>query len=252
MMRRGITISCPGIGDALQFSSLPENYFRATGERLIDVGRHWIFDYNPYVLREETPDDVTELWNFGPKKYEWPVPVEAPEVYRSNAEIWASFFGVPVVLNRPRLYAYEDFPYENRIDILLQTRGRSHGELPEHVIQHVINKYGPNSVLHIGNDEPRDFGLMKIQTPTLWDLVREIASCRMLIGPDSGPAWIAACYPDVVVKKVRLARVHGEKELKHWVPLERANFHSHWDDRVFQVYNASEDDVGFTQSYKKL
>jgi hypothetical protein len=43
-----------GIGDGIQFSSVPENYFIATGKKLYDVSKPWFFDHNPYVTRELT------------------------------------------------------------------------------------------------------------------------------------------------------------------------------------------------------
>jgi hypothetical protein len=242
-----------GIGDKIQFTSLPENFFRATGRKLIDVSKSWVFDHNPYVDRESNAQNPIELWNF-PKIWEWPVPRPGQTVYQSNAEIWAAHFGVPVVLNRPRLYFSEQpLPYEKRELILLHTQGRSHGEMPEKVIRWVIEKYAPTQRLfQVGLPGGADLGIPHLSTPTAWDLANVISECRLFIGVDSGPSWIAACYPEVMVKKIRLRAVHGEKELKDWIPLEISNFHSHWDDRLFQVYNASEEDVGFTQSYLKL
>lgn len=239
-----------GIGDKVQFSSLPENYFRATGQKLVDVSRAWIFDHNPFVVRGVTPEKAVELWNF-PKKWEWPRPRAA--VYQSNAEIWSRLFGATPALIRPRLYRYEDFPYHEREMILFQTHGKSHGTMPDYVIEHVLKKYGPTKRLyHVGLPSDPDYGIPKIKTPTLWDLVAVISRAQMLIGPDSGPAWIAACYPDVLVKKVRLRNVHGYKPFDEWVPLEIDNIHSHWDDRAFMVYNKFEDDIGFTMTYRKL
>lgn len=251
-MRLGFTIrDYIGVGDRIQFTSLPENYFRATGKKLVDVSRSWIFDHNPFVDRENKAEKTTELWNFGPRQYEWPRPRKG--VYQSNAEIWARAFGVAPTLIRPRLYKFEEFPFEKRELILFQTHGKSHGVMPDHVIDHVIKKYKPtNRLYHIGLPNTPDYGIPKISTPTLWDLAEIISQARMLIGPDSGPAWIAACYPDVIVKKVRLRNVHGSKPFDEWVPLEIDNHHSHWDDRAFMVHNKFEDDIGFTMSYRKL
>lgn len=242
-----------GIGDGLQFSSLPENYYRATGKRLLDISHPWFFDHNPYVIRNSPnrPSRCVELWNFGPRQYDWPKPrgADDPQVYLSNAEVWASLFKVPVVLNRPRLYQFEDWHYSKRELILLQTKGKSHGALPEVIVEHVIKKYGAENIMQIGFDN-RDFGLTKLETPTYWDLAEVIARARIFIGPDSGPGWIAACYPDVVLKIVRLRE--SPDKLKNWVPLDRGNIHSFWDDRCRQVFNTSEEDVGFTSTFRKL
>jgi hypothetical protein len=72
----GVTIrKTIGVGDTVQFSSLPENYFKATGNRLLDVSKSWIYDFNPFVLRDESivPEKVVELWNF-PQVDPWPNP----------------------------------------------------------------------------------------------------------------------------------------------------------------------------------
>lgn len=240
-----------GVGDALQFSSLPENYYRATGKKLLDVSKPWFFDHNPYVTRTVSfvPSKTLQLWNFGhADKYEWPRP--RAEVYLSNAEIHAAVLGVPVVLNRPRLYKYEDTPFEKRSAILLQTRGISHGTMPKHVIDHVVKKYKPTGRLyHIGTPNP-EVNLPQITTPTLWDLARVISEASLFIGVDSGPGWIAACYPDVTLKILRTKPTPDI--FKSWVPLQIQNIHSHWDDRCRQVFNPSEDDCGFTYSYRRL
>lgn len=240
-----------GIGDALQFSSLPENYFRATGRKLYDVCEPWFFDHNPFITRDarEGIERTIEMWNFGPTQYQWPK-LRPQGVYLSNAEIHASVLGVPVSLNRPRLYQFEEFPFAERQVVLLHVDGRSHGTMPDHVIAHVLKKYAPTRQLYqIGVGGP-DLGIPRLKTKTLWDLAAIVSRARLLIGMDSGPAWIAACFPDVVVKKLRTKP--SVETFKTWVPLEAANIHSHWDDRCHQIFNPSEEDVGFTSTYRKL
>lgn len=257
-MSIGITIkSRIGIGDALQFSSLPENYFRATGERLIDLSQPWFFDHNPFVMRDskQPPNKTVEMWNFSPKQWDWPHPrsEDEPQVYQCNAEIWASLFKVPLTLNRPRLYMYEDYAYEKRQTVLLHTMGKSHGEMPEHIIEHVFRKYRGCKLVHIGLEAApliKKLGIECIVTPTMWDLAKVISEAKMLIGLDSGPAWIAACYPDVVVKKIRMKPT--PEHFKNWIPLNIGNIHSHWDDRCHQIFNPTDVDIGFTSSYRKI
>lgn len=251
MKTHGFTIRQVGIGDGVQFTSLPENYFRKTGQKLIDISKPWYLDSNPYVERDATPDEVKELWNY-PKQYEWPKIRE--HSYLSNAEIHASVFGiVHPHLIRPRLYRYEHCPFEERESILFHPYGKSHGALPDEIIDHVLRKYKRTGRLRqIGLNTDPDLGIPKISTPTLWDLAYVISRARMFIGVDSGPSWIAACYPDVQIKKVRTKFQYGFCEPQDWSPLDVRNPHSFWDDRAFQIYNTSEDDIGFTLSYKKL
>lgn len=205
------------------------------------------------MLRDRTviPDTSVELWNFGlhTPKYQWPK-VREHGVYVSNAEIHAAIFGIPAVLNRPRLYKFEDYPFEKREMIIIQTEGRSHGEMPEHVIYHILKKYGPTRQLYQIGVSPKDIGVPQLKTKTLWDLAEVLSQARMFIGIDSGPSWIASCYPDVQVKVLR-TRPKPE-EFKTWVPLEVSNIHSHWDDRCRQTFNPTEEDIGFTYSYRRL
>jgi hypothetical protein len=117
-----------------------------------------------------------------------------------------------------------------------------------------LEKYGAmgftGDLYQIGVAKDIDLGIPRLITPTLWDLVREISEARMLIGMDSGPAWIAACFPDVIVKKLRTTPKADRFE--DWVPLEIRNIHSHWDDRCHQIFNPTDFDIGFTSSYRKI
>lgn len=245
-----------GVGDAIQYSSLPENYFTATGEKLFDISRPWFFDYNPYVERDlkgEKLTKVTEMWNFSPRQYDWPVPQRSQAVYNSNAEIWSLVLGVETTLNRPRLYRYENFPFEERELILLHLDGRSHGMMPKHVIEHILGKYLPTGRLAQIGTNLENIGipeLLHINTPTLWDLAEVVSKARMLICVDSGPSWVAACYPDVIIKKLRTKP--SPETFKTWTPLAVNNIHSHWDDRCHQIFNPTEQDIGFTSSYRKI
>ncbi len=250
---RGISINPKiGIGDGLQYSSVPENYYRQTGQKLLDVSRPWFFDHNPFVVRDPriVPEKTIEMWNFSPRQYDWPI-LRPQGVYLSNAEIFAAVFGVPAVLNRPRLYQYEGFPFHKREKILFHSHGKSHGAMPDHVIAHVLKKYAPTRRLYqIGLPDAPSLGIPKIETKTLWELAAVISEAQMLIGVDSGPSWIAACYRDVLVKKLRTKP--AVEAFKTWVPLQVENVHSHWDDRCHQIFNVSEEDVGFTSSYRHI
>ncbi len=234
-----------GIGDTVQYSSLPENYYKSTGERLIDVSHSWIFDHNPYVVRGRIPDKNVQLINWKPQHYEYKN-LRAPCVYLSNAESHAQLFNLDVHLARPRLYCHEDFPYRKRSLILFHPQGISQNRIPDHVAEHVIRKY--DGLVQIGLPSDLSYGIPRIETPTIWDLVKVISQAKMLIGMCSGPAWIAACYPDIQIKKI-----NSELHRKLRVPLNTADPVSHFDDlNLFQIYNTTERDYGISQSYTRI
>lgn len=251
-MNIGFTIRPVGVGDGIQFTSLPENYFRKTGKKLIDVSKPWYLDYNPYVLRDKQADKIIELWNY-PKQYEWPK-IRSENVYLSNAEIHSSVFGIETPsLIHPKLYCFEDVSFYERKNILFHPYGKSHGALPDEVIAHVLKKYKNENLFQIGLASDPDLGIQRILTSTLWELVRVISECRMLIGVDSGPSWIASCYPDIVIKKIRTKFQYGYCEPKDWVPLDVNNSHSFWDDfSLAQIYNCSGTAQGAFRSYLEI
>lgn len=258
-----------GIGDALQFSSLPENFFRNYGQCLIDIDHHWIFDHNPYVIRFEKgnenflPEIVVDLWQDVERfKSDMRRSSFAPKVFTSNAEAILSIMqnvieGRPkVYLNHPRLYYSEGYPFEKREMILLHTTGRSNGEMPDYLIDHVVKKYKPTGKL-VQIAGPKDKivpGLPLIRTATLWAAAEVISRSRLFIGPDSGLAWIAACYPDVQIKKIRLTKPWGVVGNWHdWVPLQLNHPASHWDDTtLFQLYNLEDFDSGIFKSWREI
>jgi hypothetical protein len=137
----GVTLrGANGIGDKLQFASFPENYFRNTGKRIVDLDCAWIFDHNPYVVRHEEPETVINLWLL-----RWVVPgkeladkllnktvffskeiaeeVLKKPIFSSIAERTATAFGHTVYLRHPRLYRFED---ERTINsrVVIHTTGR--------------------------------------------------------------------------------------------------------------------------------
>ena len=254
-----------GIGDAIQFSSLPENYFRNYGQCLIDIDKHWVFDYNPYVIRidDYSPDIVIDLWqDCDLLKCNMRKSHTSPQVFTSNAEANLSIFRnvlekkPKVFLNRPRLYKFEQYNFEKRKWIFLHTTGRSNGPMPDFLIKHIIDKYKYTGFLvQIAgpNDKIVD-GLHVVRPKNLWEAAELISKARMFIGPDSGLAWIAACYPDVQVKKVRLTEPWGiVGSWPEWVPLQTNHPQSHWDDlSLFELYNLEDFDRGIFKSWRRI
>ncbi len=68
---------------------------------------------------------------------------------------------------------------------------------------------------------------------------------------DSGPYWIAACYPGIFRKKV-LMQYPPEYLHNRFVPMLLLNLHVHWHDASCLYYNRTTDDAGITYSYLKI
>ena len=52
-----------GLGDQIQLTSFPENYFKNTGEKLIDLDNNLLFDNNPYIVRNVNPSNILDIWS---------------------------------------------------------------------------------------------------------------------------------------------------------------------------------------------
>ncbi|MFD1556903.1 hypothetical protein ACFSHT_14945 [Paraburkholderia silviterrae] len=261
----GITLEgALGLGDQLQFSSFPENHYRNTGQKIVDVDRAWIFDHNPYVVRNEQSERVLNLWS---KQWPWAELVPAPEyekkpVYSSIAERTGTIFGHVAYLRHPRLYRFEELPTLER-RIVIHTTGKrvpvqsAYGEdharcLSEEIIDHIRKTYAGYEIIQVGSLDDIDAQVVDCRgIGDIWEVVRLIAQARIYIGVDSGPYWIASCFPKIFRKKV-LMQYPPEFLRDGFVPMHALNAHTHWHDHSCLYFNRTVDDAGITYGYLKL
>jgi hypothetical protein len=261
----GITFKrASGLGDQLQFSSFPENYFRNTGEKANDVDRSWIFDHNPYVERDKVPDRVIDLWT-----QPWPLQKGVTQkeyadkpVFFSQADRTSTIFNHIAYLRHPRLYRFEELVKLDK-RVIVHTTGKrippctAQGEdhfrvLSEEIIRHVRHAYRGYEIIQVGSKEDLDAQVVDRRgISDIWEVVRIIAQAGTFIGVDSGPSWIAACYPRIFRKKV-LMQYPPEYLRKHFVPMHVLNAHLHWHDSSCIYYNRTLDDAGISYSYLKI
>ena len=260
----GITLGeAAGLGDKLQFSSFPENHFRNTGEKVVDLDRSWIFDHNPYVVRDVAPSRTIDLW-----AAPWPLRRQitheqyaAKPVFFSLADRTASIFNYTAYLRHPRLYRYEDLPRLER-RVVLHTTGKNipprtqQGEdaprvLTPEIIEHVKAAYAGYEIMQVGSKEDVDAGVVDCRGAELWEVAKITAQAGIFIGVDSGPYWIAACYPRIFRKKV-LMQYPAEYLHRQFVPMHVITLHVHWHDLSCLYFNRTKDDAGVTYSYLKL
>jgi hypothetical protein len=261
----GITFrGAQGLGDQLQFSSFPENHFRNTGEKVIDLDGAWIFDHNPYVLRDVAPTGTVDLWTAA-----WPFKAgmtheqyAARPIFFSLAERTSAIFNHAAYLRHPRLYRFEDLPQIQK-RVVLHTTGKRlppvtpQGEdaarvLSAEIIEHVRSAYRGYEIIQVGSRDDVDAGVVDCRgIEDIWDVVKIVAQAAIFIGVDSGPYWIASCFPRIFRKKV-LMQYPPDYLRRAFVPMHVPNPHVHWHDASCLYFNRGPDDAGVTYGYLKL
>ena len=260
----GITLGDNSLmGDKLQFASFPENYYRNTGEKVIDLDCLWIYDHNPFVVRGRVPTQVMNL-----KAEPWPqllghtsvAQFLAKPIFFSSADRTACIFNHIAYLRHPRLYAYEDLPTINN-RIVIHTTGRTFDRtmkedqpkvLADEIMHYIRIKYRNYDLIQVGSKDDADAHVVDCRgLQDIWETVKIIAQAGMFIGVDSGPSWIAASYPAIFRKKV-LMQYSPEFLRTSFIPMHLLIPHQHWYDASFIYYNRSKDDAGITYSYLKL
>tara|TARA_B100000424_G_scaffold232791_1_gene195775 strand:+ start:9459 stop:10232 length:774 start_codon:yes stop_codon:yes gene_type:complete len=255
----GFTCSQDGIkkynamGDWLVASSFPENIFKLTNEKVIDVYKSWVFDHNPYVVRNEEPEriiDIMPAWF----KYSRSSPI----IYSfsdSLVTMFSNYRGQPP-LRHPRLYKYEDLDMiPNRI--VLHIDGSHDKPTPrlmdEEVINFILDKYKNYDIIQVGgkNDRVID-GITNLLGMDYWETVKIISQCAMFIGVDSGPLHIAQAYPKIN-RKMIVTKAQFESDWpEHYWPMNPNDNYSFWYDWDINYFNEFDRDVGVTTSYKDI
>ena len=139
-----------GIGDRIQFGCLPENFFLNTGHKIIDVSKCYVFDHNPYVQRDVSPDRIIDLWT-----YHW----EPSSKFLSKSERWCHSLELETCyLRHPRLYIYEDLPTQKDL-VVVHTSGKMKGVFSDKVIDQIQKNYEDYEIVQIGgvNDKKTPF-----------------------------------------------------------------------------------------------
>ncbi len=117
--------------------------------------------------------------------------------------------------------------------------------MPDHVIDHIIKKYG-HRAKEVGHPDTPGIGIPKIKTETPWELVQQISRCNEFIGIDSGPAWIATCFPHIKTKKLHRITKEFEKRMQ-LDPRDHVTWF--YDSTLAQFYNTTDKPIHFTESY---
>jgi hypothetical protein len=239
LQKIGIFIDAKGIGDQLQFTSIPENYYKNTGEKIVDLKEFWGFDNNPYVERRVPVDLIIDPYNnyfhcrksflefIGHKtthrsakaNFDTPIsPLSKPDMYAPifSASIGATSDGEAIEENKdalgrikvlglrhPRLYRHEELQGSTLGTITVHTTGKSEGgEMPDCVIEQIQKNYKNYVIYQVGGKDDKPTPFIDKLGLDMWETAELIAKCQIFIGVNSGMMNIAQCYPRVNRKVV--------------------------------------------------
>ncbi len=241
------------IGDWVYASSLPENFYKITGQKIIDLNKTWVFDYNPYVDRESKPNKVIDI------KPAWFQYKRNVPVMYSFADSLMGFLRTTELpyCRHPRFYRYEDEDIiPNRL--ILHITGGSKSKNPQRimsdeVIQFVLDKYKMYDIIQIGgNSDKKIEGVIDERGIDLWDVVKLMSSAAIFVGVDSGPYHIAQAYPRINRKLIVTKDQFKSDWPADFYILNPKQDVSYWYDWDTMFYNEFDRDVGLTTSYLKI
>ncbi len=235
----GIINEGPGIGDKIQFAHLPENYFRNTGEKLADLSNCWVYDHNPYVVRNPGRDDISKIINL------WHLQFPATDYLSSGERQMEKLGWGKSYLRHPRLYRFEDAEIKPRTAVV-HTNGKSEGGvMPDKMIEAIEKNYKGWDIFQVGGNDDRPTPFIQKRGLSLWDSAELIASSQTFIGVNSSMMNIANCYPRVH-RKILINR----KDTAQYYPVSGTM--SSWIDYNWVYFTDAEDDEGIAYSYKKI
>tara|TARA_B100000287_G_C20609270_1_gene771370 strand:- start:435 stop:1421 length:987 start_codon:yes stop_codon:yes gene_type:complete len=271
------------IGDRLNRSHFPENFYRNYGKKLIDILEDEMFDHNPYLIRGEKPEVVYDTLLPYPLKgrlKQYPLNDFLPaEMYRdlpvgtvsSMADVCNYFFdsNMKTYLRHPRLYKYEDIETkQNKVVINTQGNVVCTG-FNSNTFEVILENYKNYEIVQIGGEHDCYIEHEKIERKLnlpFWESAKEIAEAAIYIGVLTGPYEIAKCYPKVRKKIILfqhplytdydITQYNGERwdinDLERFHPGHRNFLEFQWCDHNTEYYNEHDYDIGVTMSYKKI
>lgn len=240
------------IGDWVYASSLPENFYKITGQKIIDLNKTWVFDHNPYVDRDVEPDKIIDI-----KPAWFHYNRDVPVMY-SFADSLMAFLGTDQLpyCRHPRFYRYEDEDIiPNRL--ILHVEGNHDKPTPrimsDEVIQFVLDKYKMYDIIQIGgNSDKKIEGVIDERGIDLWDVVKLMSSAAIFVGVDSGPYHIAQAYPRINRKLIVTKDQFKSDWPADFYILNPKQDVSYWYDWDTMFYNEFDRDAGLTTSYLKI
>jgi hypothetical protein len=234
-----------GLGDHIMVSSFPENFYRNTNKKIIDMTKSWIFDHNPFVIRNEDADIIlnhldTQIDIINKKqRQDW----------KSDSEELCNNFGLKqCFLRLPRLYRFEDSKTDKNL-IVVHTTGKTVGSMSDEIIKQIEYNYSDYYIVQIGLDTDKPTNFHKALNLTPWETAELISKATTYIGVNSGFYHMANCYPKVR-KKIIINELY-ENQLIKFQP-KKNSLGTEWYDYNIEIYNNYIYDIGCTLSYRKI
>lgn len=246
-MKLGIATPNHVSGDAIQYACIPENFFRTTGEKLIDFSNSFVFDHNPFVLRGEKPDKVINLWT-----HHFPHSDKDSNRYLSKSERWCGGLGIKMFLRHPRLYIHEDIKKLEKEKRLLTVHcsGKSRGHLSDKIVDHIHQKYENWDIVQVGGSHDRSTPFIDLRGASFWEGARIIASSDTFIGIDSAMYHVSRCYPNVRRKVIIQDNHFNKEQLRNFRPFTEG--FDDWIDFDTEYFNEFDYDIGITNALYKI
>ena len=245
-MSLGIITPSNVSGDALQFACIPENFYRTHGKKLVDVSKSFVWDHNPFVVRDKQADEIIDLWN-----YDFPHNPDWSDPFLSKSERWCAALDLKMFLRHPRLYIYEDIPQDFKPPMVtVHCTGKSRGSLSDEIIETIRQKYEKWTIMQVGGSSDKATPFIDFRGANFWESAKVIASSQIFIGLDSAMYHVARCYPRVR-KKVIIQDSHFDKDqLKKFHPFRKG--FDDWIDFDSEYFNEFDYDIGITNALYKI
>ena len=243
----GLILNGPGLGDNLILTSLPENFFRNTGRKLIDVNRHNLFDHNPFVDRT----GKAEIFCSGRGICDEASSIKDRDkvrVFSIPQKILLAFSLPKCYLRHPRLY-FEESSRQRPNKVVVHTTGKSiGGKLGKKVMDQIFKNYEGYDIVQVGGPKDEKMkGAADRAGLDVFNTAREISEAAIFIGVDSSMLHLASCYPKV--RKKVLINYFKEEHFEKFTPLQGD---AAWWEFNIEAYCPFDYDVGAAMSWKKI
>ena len=261
----GILIEGVGVGDKIQYTHLPENIYKNFGVKLYDPLKYWVFDKNPYIIRDEDPDVYLILDKlFDDSNYREGL---YGKQYFSRASKHCDILDIKCYTRQFSLYDDKDqFINYNKITIHSGPGNSTAGEIPDYIIDFIKEKYKNFQIVQIGSDKDKNINVLDKRGSSLEEMISEIRNSFIFIGVNSGPMNIANCYPNIF-KKIIITKDHLDYPKfriayddflnKEFIPQRQYEktenlYQENWLDFNCSYFNVTNEDLGPTLSYKRI